>query len=198
MRLKPNEVRMLVAMVATATLCVAVLAGVANVLQPRIVEAKREAREEALARIVAPFRNPVEGLGEPIGEVSGLRGVPILRSVDVVDRDDPLVVIERIVVSGYAGDIEMMLSIDPRPEAARLMRVEVTAHRETPGIGDVIERRRSGWITQFEDVIVADANQLLGSGGTLDAVSGATITTDAVARGVRITLNTFSSGRFAR
>ncbi len=47
--------------------------------------------------------------------------------------------------------------------------MRVVSHHETPGIGDVIETNRSGWILNFGS-----------RAATIDGVTGATITTRAV------------------
>ena len=55
-----------------------------------------------------------------------------------------------------------------------LAGVRVTRHRETPGLGDFIDTARSPWIHQFSDKLPDE----------VDAVTGATITSEAVKRGV--------------
>jgi len=57
----------------------------------------------------------------------------------------------------------------------RLLGARVTGHRETPGLGDFIDLDTSPWMLRF-----ADTKPL-----AVDAVSGATITSEAVKRGVQ-------------
>ena len=83
--------------------------------------------------------------------------------------------LQRSSVTGYAGEIEFLVAFRPdRNSLGALEGVRVTSHRETPGLGDFIETARSPWIHQFSDNLP----------GEVDAVTGATITSEAVKRGV--------------
>ena len=67
--------------------------------------------------------------------------------------------------------------------------VRVLAHRETPGLGDKIEIRKSDWISKFEGRSLT--NPILEDwavsvdGGAFDSFTGATITPRAVVNAVR-------------
>ncbi len=78
----------------------------------------------------------------------------------------------RGTVAGYAGDIGLLAALDGQQ---RLIGVRVTRHSETPGLGDFIDTERSPWIRQFADRRPA----------SVDSVTGATITSQAVKRGVQ-------------
>jgi electron transport complex protein RnfG len=71
----------------------------------------------------------------------------------------------------------------------RLLGVRVLAHRETPGLGDLIEERRSGWIHGFDGRSLGDPPaarwQVRKDGGDFDQFTGATITPRAIVRAVR-------------
>lgn len=75
---------------------------------------------------------------------------------------------------GYAGLIELLIGID---DAGKLTGVRVVSHRETPGIGDVIETGKSDWIAGFDS---KTATTLSSGDGAIDVVSSASITTGAV------------------
>ena len=77
----------------------------------------------------------------------------------------------RVDVPGYAGPIHLLAVW--RPEGSLAMRV--TGHRETPGIGDFIEHTRSNWLPALDG-----SNRE--SYTALDAVSGATVTSKAIAK----------------
>jgi electron transport complex protein RnfG len=96
------------------------------------------------------------------------------------------VILEVIAPDGYSGDIFLLIGVDIN---GRLTGVRVTAHRETPGLGDYIEKRKSPWIDQF-------AGRALGQpatgewavrkdGGAFDARAGATVTPRAVVAAIR-------------
>lgn len=84
-------------------------------------------------------------------------------------------VLRRATVNGYAGAVEMLAAFQPGADGTReLAGVRITRHRETPGLGDFIDTAKSPWIHQFAE---RPPEQV-------DAVTGATITSEAVQRGV--------------
>lgn len=106
---------------------------------------------------------------------------------------EPVAVAFRVVApEGYNGAIELLVAIETE---GRLLGVRVLDHRETPGLGDGIESRKSDWVAQFaghglgnppaEDWDVAQ------DGGGFDALTGATITSRAVIRALRRALELF-------
>lgn len=83
--------------------------------------------------------------------------------------------------NGYSGDIEIMVGVRSNGE---LTAVEVLAHKETPGLGDLIERRKGDWLNQFDGQSFSQTHQaqwaVKKDGGTFDQITGATITPRAV------------------
>lgn len=93
----------------------------------------------------------------------------------------------RTEVRGYAGAIELLVLPDSRATAHRtLQSVRVLNHRETPGIGDFIELEKSNWILDFQGLQTrAQPSATIAQWrATLDAVTGATITRNAIIDGV--------------
>jgi electron transport complex protein RnfG len=68
--------------------------------------------------------------------------------------------------------------------------VRVIKHKETPGLGDYIDVKKSPWIHQFEGKTLQTRWKVKKDGGDIDAMAGATITaravTEAVARVLRV------------
>ena len=62
--------------------------------------------------------------------------------------------------------------------------MRVISHKETPGLGDGIDARKSNWIQQFNNLPINqfDFNQwkLKEDGGQFDSMTGATITSKAL------------------
>ncbi|MFN3543587.1 MAG: electron transport complex subunit RsxG [Thiobacillus sp.] len=108
------------------------------------------------------------------------------------------VVLEVIAPDGYAGAIHLLVSIDVD---GRLTGVRVTAHRETPGLGDYIDRAKSPWIDQFVGKDLLDPAprnwRVVKDGGVFDARAGATITPRAVVKAVHQALEYFARHRAA-
>jgi electron transport complex protein RnfG len=109
----------------------------------------------------------------------------------------PKAVAFRIVApDGYAGDIELLMGI--RVDGV-VSGVRVISHRETPGLGDAIETRRSPWISKFTgkslDNPGAAGWRVRRDGGVFDQFTGATITPRAVVGAVHRGLQFFRKHR---
>ncbi len=99
------------------------------------------------------------------------------------------VVIEAAAPDGYAGRIDLIVAV---AHDGKLLGVRVTQHRETPGLGDYIDPKKDKnktqpWIAQFENrpaELPASAWRVRKDGGTIDSMSGATISARAVAQAV--------------
>lgn len=95
-------------------------------------------------------------------------------------------VITAVAPDGYSGDINLLIGIS---YDGTLTGVRVTKHRETPGLGDDIEHRRSDWIYAFDALqpgaMAANEWQVKKRGGKFDQFTGATITPTAVIQAVK-------------
>ncbi len=79
---------------------------------------------------------------------------------------------------GYGGDIGLMVGINL--ENDQIVAARVTTHAETPGLGSRAKDDPE-FVSQFTDLSIIDANLGLKSeNGEIDAISGATITSQAV------------------
>ena len=96
------------------------------------------------------------------------------------------VVLEAAARDGYSGRIGLILAVGAD---GRLLAVRVTAHKETPGLGDYIDPKKDRnkarpWITQFSnlgfDSVPRDKWRVKKDGGRFDQMSGATISARAV------------------
>lgn len=98
-------------------------------------------------------------------------------------------VIAAVAPDGYSGSIQLLVGI--RPDGS-LLGARVTAHRETPGLGDWIEARRSDWILGFAGKSLDNPPEakwaVKKDGGEFDQFTGATISPRAVVRAVANTL----------
>ena len=107
-------------------------------------------------------------------------------------------VLEAVAPDGYSGDIALLIGIDAD---GNVTGVRVTAHRETPGLGDYIDRAKSAWIDQFAGKSLTNPEpkhwKVTKDGGVFDARAGATITPRAVVKAVRSALDYFARHRAA-
>jgi len=94
-----------------------------------------------------------------------------------------------VAPDGYNGRIRLLVGINYQ---GILVGVRILSHKETPGLGDKIELRRSNWIIDFNGHSLTNPDEMGWKvkldGGIFDQFSGATITPRAVVKAVYKTL----------
>jgi len=96
--------------------------------------------------------------------------------------------------SGYAGEIKLMLGVDAQ---GKVLGVRVLAHKETPGLGDKIDVKKTDWILRFTDLSLGnppvDKWKVKKDGGQFDQFAGATITPRGVVKAIKEGLEFFDA-----
>ena len=99
---------------------------------------------------------------------------------------------------GYSGDIRLLVGID---RGGAVAGVRVLSHRETPGLGDKIELKKSDWVLSFDHKTLADPAPdrwaVIKDGGDFDAFTGATVTPRAVVAAVKSAMEYSQNNRNA-
>lgn len=80
---------------------------------------------------------------------------------------------------GYGGDVGLMVGINL--ETDEIITARVTTHSETPGFGARAKENPDELVNQYNGLSINDNLGLKSAGGSVDAMSGATITSTAVA-----------------
>ena len=105
-------------------------------------------------------------------------------------------ILNLVAPDGYNGDIRLLVAIYVD---GTVSGVRVIEHRETPGLGDPIERQRSDWVTTFEGRSLHNtpgpAWAVKRDGGVFDQLTGATISPRAVVGAVHRALVYFTANR---
>lgn len=98
--------------------------------------------------------------------------------------------------NGYSGAIKLLVGVYANGNIAG---VRVVAHKETPGLGDGIDERKSDWILAFNGQSLAALGDkgwaVKKDGGEFDQFTGATITPRAVVQAVRNTLRYYEANQ---
>ena len=89
---------------------------------------------------------------------------------------------------GYGGDIGIMVGVNM--DEGKIIGAAVTTHSETPGLGATAKDDPT-FVSQFKDLSVTDVIKVTNDGGTINAMSGATITSRAVCDGVAGAMDTY-------
>ncbi len=198
---RSRPLRAALLLVAAAIATVGVVAVVHDMARPRI-EANERARR--VARLSAV-------LGDAKYDNDLLQDVVLVRDPELLGTDESLPVyrarlagkpvaalITAVAPDGYAGSIRLLVAVDPD---GRLLGVRVLSHKETPGLGDAIDERKSDWITRFTGRSLRDPAperwRVRKDGGDFDQFTGATVTPRAVVRAIHNALVYFDSPREA-
>ena len=194
-----RAVRAALALAGAALVAVGVVAVVHDRAEPRIEANRLAAQRQQLTAV----------LGDVAYDNDPLTDTLQVRDREYLGTDQPLtayrvrrhgepvaVLLHAVAPDGYSGSLRMLVAIDVR---GRLIGVRVLEHRETPGLGDFVEERRTDWIRQFDrrslDAPPAERWQVRKDGGDFDQYTGATITARAVTHAVRDALTYFGRHR---
>jgi electron transport complex protein RnfD len=160
-----------------------ILSGTYDVTRSRIEEGEAQDFYRALAEVLAGDHEftPIEGLRGILGGRSNTVTEAYIASDG---RFSGLAV--KASPIGYGGPIDMVVGILPE---GKISGVRIVAQSETPGLGTEIARE--AFLGQFVGVSEADSLRVRKDGGSIDAVTGATVSSRAVATGVREALEVF-------
>lgn len=132
-------------------------------------------RGPALERLFGKPANEVLG-NKVIVELDGV-GIPVFFTRDGQTVD--ALAVEAIGKGGFGGDLKLMVGIDLINE--RQTGIEVVSHSETPGLGarivEIVFRR------QWQGLPIDTPVALTRDGGEIDAISGASTTSQAAVNG---------------
>ena len=190
-----------VALALFALITALLLSSINNLTADRIAHAERVAAQKALLEIVPPNRHDNDLLLDtrPIPEQFwSLLGLDEGGDIYIArSNNTPIAsIIPTVSPDGYSGNIAMIVGVNVDGSIAG---VRVVDHRETPGLGDKIELRKSNWILDFNGRSLKNtptsAWAVKKNGGTFDQFTGATITPRAVINQLVNTLNYFEQDK---
>ncbi|MEE8093227.1 MAG: electron transport complex subunit RsxG [Gammaproteobacteria bacterium] len=187
-----QTLRAIASITAIAVGAAVLVTGSYEVSHARIEENRRARLLRTLHEVLDPARHD-NALTESRRAV---RDVALLGSTDPVDvfiatrEGRPVAALfSSVAPRGYSGPIHLLIGI---ADDGTVTGVRVTSHRETPGLGDVIEIEKSDWILGFDGTSLSspplDGWAVSRDQGLFDAITGATITPRAVVDGVKNTL----------
>jgi electron transport complex protein RnfG len=98
--------------------------------------------------------------------------------------------------TGYAGEIRLMMGVDAD---GKVLGVRALAHKETPGLGDKIEVKKTDWIEHFTGLSLGNPPEerwkVKKDGGQFDQFAGATITPRGVVKAIKGGLDFFAQNK---
>ncbi len=194
-----NALRTGVILLVFAFVGTAILAFTHQSTEPTIARGQQAAKLALLSQVLPAtlYDNDLLSSKKRVAP-DDLLGTRLASSLWLAQRDGQFsgIVLEAIAPDGYSGEIALLIGIDA---SGKVTGVRVTAHRETPGLGDYVDRAKSAWIDQFAGKSLTNPPpkhwKVVKDGGTFDARAGATITPRAVVRAVKGALEYFAQHR---
>lgn len=150
----------------------------------RIAAREQAARESALQEIVPVNRYENDLLTDVMPVADGaLLGYEEPRPAHIARQDGLVtaVILPVIAPDGYTQALDMLVGIN---RDGTIAGVRVVQHRETPGLGDRVDLRKSSWILGFSGRSLSQPLPrqwgVKKDGGIFDQFTGATVTPRAV------------------
>ena len=161
--------------------CVFIVSLAEKNTKDRIEINERQLLIKRLNEIVTEYDNPI--LSDSFYRNIDLHGIEQTVTIFPAKNNHKVFahLVEHTYPNGYNGDIRLLTGISVEGE---LLGVRVINHKETPGLGDKIETRKSDWIKSFTGLSLNQPEKskwkVKRDGGFFDQFTGATITPRAI------------------
>ena len=176
-------VNMVVTLLVITGVASFLLATVYNFTKEPIALAREAMRMEAIAQVVPAFDRLESKRFQSYDGGDSLQFNFAYSGEELVG-----VAVETYTTSGWSGLITAMVGFLPD---GRIVDVVHLHHRETPGLGDKIEKAKSDWSNQFKGIDPRATDlRVTKDGGDIDAITAATITARAYSEAIQRAFNT--------
>lgn len=175
--------RLTLTLLLITALVAAALAGVNAITKDKIAALQLEKTQKAMEEVLPGYGEYEKcEFEDTTGTVTAVY-VPYSHDGGVV-QGYPSYVVE-VAPAGFGGDIVMMVGI----KDGAVSGVSIVSHAETAGLGAIAaDKTEKGTAFRSQFVGAAEDVKVTKDGGTIDAITGATISSRAVADGVNAAL----------
>ncbi|MEH6588901.1 MAG: electron transport complex subunit RsxG [Halioglobus sp.] len=168
-----------------AVITTILIAGTHLLTKDRIALEQRKAEEKSLLQIVSADRHDNSMLDDtlPVGPSTSGLGLKSDKQIYLAKKQDRVIaaIIPLTATDGYSGDIDLIVGINADGSIAG---VRILTHKETPGLGDKVDIRKSSWVLSFNGRSLGNPEStgwaVKKDKGVFDQFTGATITPRAV------------------
>ena len=145
-----------------------------------IALAKLQRKLEAINNVVPGFTNDpnAEMFKVAVAEGDSLEFYPAKKDGKLIGT-----AIKTYTKKGFSGLIQLMVGLTPEGE---IINISVLDHKETPGLGDKMQKEKSDWSNQFNGKNPASFKLSVSKdGGNVDAMTASTISSRAYCDAVK-------------
>jgi electron transport complex protein RnfG len=154
-----------------------------------IAEAKLAKKNAAINVVVSGFNNNPGNEYFKVMSADGLDSLvfyPALSDTSLVGY-----AVETLTKNGFTGEIKLMVGFLPD---GTINDIAVLEHKETPGLGDKMQRNKSDFYVQFKGKMPGDFQlSVKKDGGDVDAITASTISSRAYCDAVQRAFDTYMS-----
>jgi Na+-translocating ferredoxin:NAD+ oxidoreductase subunit G len=164
------------------------LGSVYNLTKGPIDLAKQKKQEEAIRKVLPEF-DRIETMKVKANDLADSLQFNMAYKLDEFVG----VAINTFTNKGFSGNIKIMVGL--RPDGT-IHNTSVLEHKETPGLGDKMQQNKSDWSLQFNDKNPESFNlKMKKDGGSIDAITAATISSRAFTDAVQRAFLTYESNK---
>ena len=179
-------INMVVTLFLVAAVAAMALGGVYTVTKEPIAIAKQKKLEAAIKAVLPEFDKITTKKVESTGGGDSLTFYYAEKGGENIG-----VAIKTYTNKGFSGKIELMVGLF---EDGSISNTAVLSHKETPGLGDKMDKKKSDFPDQFMGKSPADFNLVVKKdGGDVDAITAATITSRAFCDAVQRAYDTYKN-----
>ena len=148
------------------------LGSVYNLTKKPIALAKKAKLENAISNVVPEFDTL------KIFKIMPATGKDSLTFYQAFNNDSLVgTAIKTYTNEGFSGFISIMAGFSPD---GKIINTAVLEHKETPGLGDKMDKKKADWSDQFKNVNLTEFKlKVTKDGGDVDAITAATISSRA-------------------
>ena len=184
-----NFINMVITLFVITLVSAACLGYVYEITKEPIAAAKQAKKTEALKLVLPEFDNePLEDSWKMAAE-EGADSIILYQA----KKGDKVVgiAIETYTTKGFSGLVKLMVGLKPD---GVINDIVVLEHKETPGLGDKMQKNKSNFSEQLKNKDPQDYNLTVSKdGGDVDAITAATISSRAYCDAVARAYNTYMS-----
>ncbi|MFO8054617.1 MAG: RnfABCDGE type electron transport complex subunit G [Bacteroidales bacterium] len=179
-------INMFLTMLIVSSVAALALGGVHMVTKGPIALNQNKVMREALEHVLPQFDNNIT---EEMHTVALEGEDPVNLYVAENDGEMVGVAVESYSNKGYSGRIKIMVGFLPD---GTINNISVLDHKETPGLGDKMEKSKSEWSKQYNDKHPDETDlRVAKDGGDIDAITAATISSRAYSDAVQRAYDAF-------
>jgi electron transport complex protein RnfG len=176
-------INMVTTLMIITAVAAGVLGGVEAITREPIRQAKAAKLKKALSAVLPEFSAQTRTAVLPEGEKDSL----VMYTATNEAGEYVGVAVETYSFDGFSGRFDILVGFLPD---GSVNKTAVLSHKETPGLGDKMERKKADWAEQFDGKHPEKNNLTVKKdGGEIDAITASTITSrafcDAVDRAYR-------------